>query len=294
MSKTTKKKLKDALVGWAFVLPSFAILTVFILIPIVMSVYFSFTEYNVLTPPTWVGLQNYKTMFADTLVQTSIKNTLVYTVITVPLQTIISLVIAALIAEKFQNLYGRACKSALFVPVISSAVLVGTIWSMLYSTDSGILNMVLNFFGLDSVNWLGQRSTALICVCVVAIWKNIGYFLVIYYAGLMDVPRSYYEAAEVDGATQLQRFRYITLPCIKPITYLIVTLGIIWSFQVFDLVYSMTSGGPGNATQTLVLTIYQKGFREYKMGYASAIAILLFVIILVINNVQKLFFKDDE
>ncbi|MDO4293266.1 MAG: sugar ABC transporter permease [Eubacteriales bacterium] len=294
MNRVRKKRLKDNLVGWAFVLPSFLILLVFTLIPIVMSVYYSFTEYNVLEPAKWVGLSNYIRLFSDRVVVSSMKNTFFYTLLTVPLQTILSLVIGALIAERFQNTFGRACKGAMFVPVISSSVLVGTIWTMLFATDNGIINGILGAVGIDKINWLGQRSTALLCVCVVAVWKNVGYFLVIYFAGLMNVPQSYYEAAEVDGATRLQRFFHITLPCIKPITYLVVTLGIIWSFQVFDLVYSMTSGGPGNATSTLVLTIYQKGFREYRMGYASAIAIVLFLFILLVNRIQRMFFREKE
>ena len=144
----------------------------------------------------------------------------------------------------------------MFIPVIASAVTAGTIWRIILSTDGGILNNILGVFGIDPVNWLGSTSTSLVSICIVAVWKNVGYFLVIYYAGIMGIPRDLYEAARVDGATTIQQFTKITLPMLKPITYLVVTLGIIWSFQVFDLSYQMTGGGPGHSSVTLVMSIY--------------------------------------
>ena len=158
----------------------------------------------------------------------------------------------------------------------------------------GLLNSILNFLHIDSVNWLGSTKTALISICIVAIWKNVGYFLVIYYAGIMGISRDLYEAAKVDGATSIQQFFKITMPMLKPITYLVVTLGIIWSFQVFDLSYLMTGGGPGRSTVTLVMGIYNAAFKQYKMGYACAMAMLLLAIILVINLIENLFFKEKE
>lgn len=289
-----KKQQKEALAGWIYILPSFLIVLGFVAIPICMSVYFSFTDYNVLAKPNWVGLSNYATMIKDIYVQASLKNTILYTLITVPFQTFFAMLIGTILAEKFRGRFGNAVKSALFVPVISSSILVGTLWTLLLATDNGAINSILGVFGIPNVNWLGQTSTSLISVCMVAIWKNVGYFLVIFYAGIMDIPRSYYEAAEVDGATKLQQFFKITLPCLKPITYLVVTLGVIWSFQVFDIVYAMTQGGPGSSTRTLVYTIYFAAFREYRMGYASAIAVMLFALILIFNGIQKLFFKDED
>ena len=176
-------------------------------------------------------------------------------------------------------------------PVISSMVLVGTVWKFMLATEGGIINNILALVGIGKVNWLGRYNLALISVSIVAIWKNVGYFLVIYYAGLMDVPRSHYEAAKVDGASSLQQFFYITVPALKPITYLVVTLGTIWSFQVFDLVYTMTGGGPGTATITMVMSIYQSGFKQYKMGYASAMAFVLFLIVILISILQKKVFS---
>ena len=223
----------------------------------------------------------------------SLKNTVVFTVITVPLQTAGSLVLAAVIAELFHNKFGNFVKSSLFVPVIASAILVGTLWFTLLS-PRGVVNSIIHAFGLPSVNWLGGKLTSMLSVCIVSVWKNVGYFLVIYFAGIMDIPRSLYEAAEVDGANAFQRFFKITLPGLSSVTFLVVTLGTIWSFQVFDLVYTMTGGGPGTSTVTLVLTTYNAAFKEYNMGYASAVAMLMFVFVLAVSGLQKLLLKGGE
>ena len=288
--KSMKSKQKEALTGIAYVLPSFILIMVFSLIPIIMNVYFSFTKYNVMQPAQFVGLKNYARMLKDSYIWASLKNTAIFTLITVPVQTMLSLILAAVIAEQFRSRFGNFVKSSLFIPVIASAILVGTLWSILLS-PTGVVNLVLGFFGIPRINWLGGKSTSLISICITSIWKNVGYFLVIYYAGIMNIPRSLYEAAEVDGASPVQKFIYITLPGLSSVTFLVVTLGTIWSFQVFDLVYTMTGGGPGMSTVTLVLTIYNTAFKEYNMGYASAIALLMFVFVLLISFMQKLLLK---
>jgi multiple sugar transport system permease protein len=269
-----------------YILPSFILISIFSLIPIVMNVFFGFTRYNVMQPPQWIGLANWSRLLKDVYIGASLRNTVMYTLITVPVQTILSLVIAALIAEWFRKKYGEFLKGALFIPVLSSGILIGTIWTLLLGSR-GPVNIILQFLRLPTVNWLGGTFSALFSVAMTAVWKSTGYFLVIYYAGIMDIPVSLYEAARVDGATALQRFFYITLPSLRNITYLIVTLGTIWSFQVFDLVYTMTGGGPGMSTVTLVLTTYRVAFKEYNMGYASVIALLLFVLILLVSVIQR-------
>lgn len=247
-----------------------------------------------MAPPEFVGLENYKKVFQDSYVVDATKNTLLYVVMTVPVQTILALVFAAFLAYKMQNKVGGFLRSVMFIPVIASAITAGTIWRIIFNAEGGILNSLLGVFGIDSINWLGDTKTALLSICIVAIWKNVGYFLVIYYAGIMGISRDLYEAAKVDGASSIQQFFKITMPMLKPITYLVVTLGIIWSFQVFDLSYLMTGGGPGHSTVTLVMGIYNAAFKQYKMGYACAMAMLLLVIILIINTVENLFFKEKE
>ena len=293
-SDPVSRKKKEALQGIIYVLPSFILIMAFCIIPIFMSGYFSFTSYNIMTPPKFVGLENYEKVFQDGYVADAAKNTLLYVLMTVPAQTILSLVFAAFLAYKMQNKTGGFLRSVMFIPVIASAVTAGTIWRIILNTEGGLLNNILNFFHLDSVNWLGSTKTALISICIVAVWKNVGYFLVIYYAGIMGISKDLYEAAKVDGATSIQQFFKITQPMLKPITYLVVTLGIIWSFQVFDLAYLMTGGGPGRATVTLVMGIYNAAFKQYKMGYACAMAMLLLLIVVIINVIENLFFKERK
>ena len=293
-SDPVSRKKKEALQGIIYVLPSFILIMAFCIIPIFMSGYFSFTSYNIMTPPKFVGLENYEKVFQDGYVADAAKNTLLYVLMTVPAQTILSLVFAAFLAYKMQNKTGGFLRSVMFIPVIASAVTAGTIWRIILNTEGGLLNNILNFFHLDSVNWLGSTKTALISICIVAVWKNVGYFLVIYYAGIMGISKDLYEAAKVDGATSIQQFFKITLPMLKPITYLVVTLVIIWSFQVFDLAYLMTGGGPGRATVTLVMGIYNAAFKQYKMGYACAMAMLLLLIVVIINVIENLFFKERK
>ena len=280
------RKTKEAVQGVIYILPSFVLILIFCIVPIFMSGFFSFTDYNIMNAPEFVGLDNYKKMLQDSYVRDAAKNTLLYVVMTVPVQTLLALTLAAFLAEKM--------RSVMFIPVIASAVTAGTIWRIILNTDGGFLNNILNFFHISSVNWLGSTQTSLLSICIVAVWKNVGYFLVIYYAGIMGIQKELYEAAKVDGATSIQQFTKITLPILKPITYLVVTLGIIWSFQVFDLAYLMTGGGPGHSSVTLVMGIYNAAFKQYKMGYACAMAMFLLIMIIIINVIEDLFFKEKR
>lgn len=290
----TRKKLKwSSVSGYLFILPSLILLLLFHVIPIFMTAGYSLTEYNVLQPPQFIGLQNYRQLLDDPYITSSLINTGIYTIVVVPIQTLLSMVIAYLLARTYRTRFGSFVRSALFIPVITSMVLTAAVWRLLLSGNpEGVINSIVGIFGIGPINWLGERWPALFAVCLIAIWKNVGYFMVIFYAGMMDIPNSLYEAARVDGAGNVRQFFSITLPLLKPITYLVVTLGTIWSFQVFDLVYTLTGGGPGRATMTLVLTIYNSAFKDYKMGYASAVSMLLLVIVLFLSFLQKVAFRE--
>ena len=283
MKKNTGSDLGFCLL---YMLPSFILLMTFSIIPILMNIFLSFTSYNVIQRPQPVWFDNYLRMLKDPYIGASFKNTVLFTLIIVPCQTVISLLLAAIIAANFKKTFGNFVRSALFIPVIASSVLVGTLWSLLLSSY-GPINELLKIFGLPAVNWFGGKISSIIGISAATVWKHIGYFLVIFYAGILDIPASLYEAAKVDGANPIQTFFNITLPGLSKITYLIITLGTIWSFQIFDMVYTMTGGGPGLSTVTLVLTIYNTAFKEYNMGYASAIALLMFILVVVIQAVQK-------
>lgn len=273
--------------GVPYLVPSLSIMLVVVLAPIVMTVYFSFTSYSILEPGEFVGLENYRNLVQDQAFLTSVRQTIIYTLIVVPLQTLLALVIAEVIAKRFRNAFGGFARSVLFVPVLSSLVVVGIVWRFLLDPQAGVVDSLFQFLGLEQPNWLGRPVLALVTVALVTVWKNVGYFLVIYYAAIMGIRGDLYEAAAIDGASHFQRFRHITVPSLRPVTFLVVVLGTIWSFQVFDLVYTMTGGGPGGSTMTIVLSIYQAGFQNYQMGYASALSVVLLAIVLVISLVQR-------
>ena len=288
------RQQKQAIYGAVYILPSFVLMLIFTFIPIGMTVYFSFTKYNLSQPAQWIGLENYSKLISNSYLHQSLINTVQYVAVTVPIQTILALVIAAFLSGSLRNRLGSLLRSTMFIPVVASMIASAAVWNVIYETNGGVLNQILEFFGLPGYNWLGRKDSALNAVAVVAIWKNVGYFLVIFYAGIMNIPVDVNEAALVDGATPVQRFFYITLPILKPITYMVVTLGIIWSFQVFDLVYKMTAGGPGRATYTVAYLIYSYAFQDKRIGYGAALAVCLLIVILVIHGLQNLLFRDKE
>jgi multiple sugar transport system permease protein len=285
---------KQAAIGMGYILPSFILMLTFNIIPIFMSLYYSFTKYSMAKPPEWIGLENYQKLLTNKTLIAAVGNTVRYTLMTVPLQTVLALLIAAFIADKLQNRYGSFLRSVIFVPVIISLIASASIWNLLYDANDGLINQLLVLLGAQKVNFLGGRDTALPSVAAVAVWKSTGYYMVIYYAGIMNVSQEVKEAAIVDGARPWQRFLYITLPILKPITYMVVTLGIIGSFQVFDLVYKMTGGGPGRATYTVAFMIYSYAFQDKRIGYASALAVMLLCVILLVHLVQTFVFNEKE
>lgn len=288
-----KRKTRESLTGIGFVTPSLALLLVFMLSRIVMVFYYSLTKYNGKASPEFIGFENYINLFKDPAMGYALRNSLIFTVVTVPILCVISLCLAAIIAQGFRNRFGSFVRSSLFIPVICSSTLVATVWYFMFSSDPhGAVNAILNIFGIEAVDWLGKEVTALLVICFVNIWKQIGYYLVIYYAAIMDIPRELFDASEVDGASKLQQFRFITLPSLKSITYLVLTLCTIDSFQVFDIAYTMTAGGPGFATTSLVYRVYVESFKNWKLGYGCAIACVMLVIIFALSLAQRLLFRE--
>ncbi|MDL2293902.1 sugar ABC transporter permease [Ruminococcaceae bacterium OttesenSCG-928-D13] len=285
---------RQAIYGMLYILPSFLIIMVFCIISIALAAYFSFTNYNLYNAPEFVGLNNYVNVFKSGTFYAALTNTVKYVIVVVPLQTILALLLAVFIAEKMRNRYGSFLRSVIFIPFIVSSIAASAVWKVIFKTKGGILNVALGLFGIDEVNWLGAKTLAFVCVCIVTIWKNVGYYMVIYYAGVMGISLEQKEAAIVDGANAWQRFWRITLPSLKPITYMIITLGVISSFQIFDIVYQLTGGGPGTSTITLAYMVYTYAFSNQKLGYASAIAMVLLVIVLLIHWIQNAFFKEKE
>lgn len=274
----------QARMAYLFLLPAIVGLAVFVFIPFLAAFYFSFTAYNVLSSPRWIGLANYQRLLESAVFWTALRNTAVYTLGTIPPKVAIALVLALLLNRRLRG--AAIFRTLFYLPVVTATVAVSVIWLWLFNPSAGLLNMALETVGLPPQRWLLDPQQALPSLMVVGTWKWVGYSMVIYLAGLQGIPETLYEAADLDGARGWSKFRYITLPLLKPATFFIVVTTAIGSFQVFEQIYVMTQGGPGTATTTVVYEIYEEAFQRFNMGYASAMAFVLFVIILALTAVN--------
>lgn len=269
-------------VPYLFIAPAFTLFMIYLIIPLLQAFIMSFYDWNI-AKRDFTGLTNYKNLLQDKLFLTTIINTLVYTM-AVPFKTVLALGLAAMLGSvrKFQGFY----RGTLFFPCILSGVVVGLIWQMMFSVDSGFINMILSFFGL-SQKWLIESEHAMWVLWIVGTWQGLGSNLILFLAGIKGISSELYEAAAMDGASGWKSFIYITIPCLKPVTVFVVTMLIIGSFKIFDLAYIMTGGGPGDSTRTLVQFIYDTAFERFKMGYASAAAYIFFLILIILTLLQK-------
>lgn len=278
-----------------FILPAFVIFSVFIVIPMLSSFYYSFTDWNGLNPDVHtVGFKNYKTLIHDSEVWISLKNTLYFAILVTILQNVISLVLAMLVDGT--NWIFRFLRVLYLIPALLSALAIGYIWSYLYNPVFGIINTVLTDMGLSNwtQDWLGDPKWSMLSVVFTNIWQWTGLSLVIYLAGLQAIPADMYEAADIDGASKWKRFVHITFPLIAPSFTINILISIIGSFKVFDIIYVMTKGGPGTATESLAILLYKKAFNFNEMGYGTAIAVVMFLIILVISIIQLTILRRRE
>lgn len=277
---------EEARSAWLFLLPSFLLFLVFVLLPVLAAFGISFAHWDLFTPPKWAGLDNYRQLiFEDKLFHKVLGNTVWYVIGTVPVQMILAFFIALLLNR---GVWGQnALRVIYFLPVVSSTVAVALIWSWIFNSNFGVLNLLLSKVGIqDLPKWLNSSQWALPALIIVAIWQGLGYSMVLFLAGLQGISREAYEAGEIDGAVGWRKHRYITLPLLSPTTFFVTIVSLIGSFQVFDLAFVMTQGGPANATNTIVYYVYQNAFQFYRMGYASAAAMILFAIILALTLFQ--------
>ena len=249
----------------------------------------SFTDFNFKTSH-FVGFQNYIAIFQDELFLKSIMNTIWYSILTIIPSMIFPLLLAVLLNIK---VFGRgAFRTVFYLPHILSMVAVAMAWSYMYNTQAGIINKALNSIGLSSVGWLSDSHVAMVSVALMSVWASLGYYTLLYLSGLQGIPGHLYEAASIDGANGVQQFFYITIPSLRPTIFFIFVMACIASFEVFGQVYILTNGGPLNATTTIAHQVYLNGFQYYKMGYASAEAIILLLIILTITVINMKFGGD--
>lgn len=286
-----KRSRKKNLTGWLFITPALLCFGFFMLIPAIMAVFMSFTSYNVFTPMKFIGLENYARAFLDTYFLIALKNICLYVVLFVPAVVVLSFLLAVLLNNKVHGM--KAFRVMFYLPCLTSAVASAIVFKWLMNPAEGLLNNILNKIGLPSLAWLNDSRTAMVSIVVICVWSSLASNIMIYLAALQNVPESVYESARLDGANAFQNMTRITLPLVAPTTFFVLTMALIGSFQVFDQIYVLTSGGPAHATTVPMYLVYTNAFKESQMGYACAQAMILFVVIMVVTLVQQKFNKES-
>lgn len=284
-SSSSHQKCIEALWGYIFILPMVLGFLIFLLGPVLYSFARSFTNWSLADEIDFVGLKNYIKLFTrDTSFMRSLKNTLVFTLWYAPLKVVLGLALAILLFRKIKGV--SLFRTILFTPVVVTHVVWGIVWKLIFSTSNGIVNQMLGFFGIESINWLYDKHYAMMVVIIVCVLKNLGMNMVLFLAALQDISPVYYEAGMIDGANSRQAFWKITLPLLTPSIFMVTLMTFIDSLKVFTSIYVITGGGPAKSTYVLVYYLYQQAFGNYQFGYASAIAVVLFVIIMAFTMLQ--------
>ncbi len=284
--KPMKKERRNTLIAYSFIAPNFIGFCIFTLVPMVFAIALAFCSWDGVNAIEFVGIQNFIDLVSDKTFLAAFKNTIVYSLAVVPLTLVCALGLAVLLNQpiKGRNFF----RTVAFFPYVASLVAVAAVWNMIFSPSMGPVNMILSALGVENLpRWAAGKETAMLTVILFSVWKNMGYYMVMYLAGLQGTNPELEEAAELDGANRWQVFWHITLPQLRPTTFLVVVTLTIASFKVYDQMYMITQGGPGNATITLVYYIYNVAFvNTPKYGYASAVAMVLFVLVLIVTIIQ--------
>jgi len=276
-------------------IPTILVIGTFVVLPIIYALFIAFHKVRILGELNYrfIGLKSFFRMVDDERVWIALKNTAEYVSVVVPIQTILALGLALILNSqiKGKNLF----RIIFFLPTVTSSAVLTLIFMWIYNSN-GLFNNILAFLGLPTYNWIGDPMVALKSIMLMNIWSTAPFYMVIYLAALQDIPVSLYEAARIDGANRFDQFISITLPLLKPVTFFIVVMGVIGTFQLFDqsYIFSAGSGGPNNSTLTVVLLIYQYAFKNLDMGYAAALALMLASIIMVVTLIQRYLFKEDN
>jgi ABC-type sugar transport system permease subunit len=288
-----RRTLRPILTGWSFILPNFLGFALLTLVPMVFGLALSFMEWSPWGDPEWVGFANFDRMFHNPTFWIALGNTAYYAVGHIPLTIAVSLGLALLLNRALKGL--GFFRTALFLPYVASLVAVAVVWNMLFNPTSGPVNQFLQSFGVtDPPGWTASTTWAMPAVIVASVWRDMGYYMVLFLAGLQTIPPELHEAATVDGANAWQRFWNITLPALRPTTFFVLVMCTVASFKVFDLIIVMTDGGPGRSTKVLSQLIYEEGIREGRFGYASAISLVLFVLVAGFTTIQFLLQRRRE
>jgi multiple sugar transport system permease protein len=280
------RRRREAISGYLFVGPSIIGFLVFVLGPLVAVIYFSFTRYDAISPPQFRGLANYQRLFTDDRLRQVYLNTIIYVVAAVVFINALALVLAVVINQRLPKGLTTVFRSVYFFPSLVSLVYISLIWQALFQRDTGLVNYYLHTVGGQPVNWLNSTSMSRWTVVIVDTWRNIGFAMLIYVAALQDVPKELEEAAQLDGAGAVTMFRRITVPMISQAIFFNVTITVIGAFQIYESVIVLTNGGPGDSTRSVVMYLAEQAFSNFQIGYASAIAVTLFLIILAATLIQ--------
>ena len=286
MKKIGKSKVrrKEILAGYLFLIPAALCLLVWTIIPLISSFVYSLTDYDILNAPTFIGIDNYIHLAADQDWISAVKRTFLFVIMYVPSMYVISLASAELV--RHLKVLKGFFRTAYFLPVVVSAVAAGAIFKLIMNTKMGMINKALDAVGIGKINFLGSPKNALFSCVLLAIWLGFGYNMIIFLAGLQDIPKEYYEAAALDGASSTQQFRYITFPALGRTSVFVLTMCFIDSFQTYDVIKMLTDGGPSKSTTLVIQRIYTYAFQHYRMGYACAATVILFFIIFLVTMIQ--------
>ena len=275
----------DGFWGTVFILPFMAGITVFLLIPLISSIVLSFTSFNIIEPPRFSGLNNYIDLVTkQEMFRKSFVNSLLFAAGLVPLNVTLALFCAVLLNRITTGATFFRC--VYFLPVITSEIVFAIVWMWIWNYDYGLLNYLLKFSGIPAQDWLGDEKWAMLSVIITRVLKNLGMNVVILLAALQSIPAMYYEAAELDGANGLDKFRHVTIPELGPVLFMTVMVTVIGAFKVFAQIYAMTDGGPAGATNVMMLYLYRLGFKELEYGKASAVGVIIFAVVLILTLVQ--------
>jgi multiple sugar transport system permease protein len=277
---------REALWGFLFILPTYLGFAIFILGPVVAVAGMSFTKFDVLTGAEFTGLTNYVRLLSDERLRNVYTNTFVFTIFAVFFNVSIGLALAVLLNRRLPRLLRNFFRSVYFFPLLIAHTYVAVIWQFLYQRDTGVINYYLSLVGIASISWLGSAAWVLPSVIIMDVWKNTGFAMIIFLAGLQNIPKDYYEAARLDGANAVQLFLRITFPLLSPTIFFVLVIFMIGAIQVFDTIIVLTGGGPGDASKSVVIYIYEQAFQNFDLGYASTVAMTLFVVILIFTLLQ--------
>lgn len=285
-NKLRRNTIQELFAGYLFILPAFLALLIFLIIPIIASFVLVFMRYDILTPPEWAGTANLRLLLNDNRMLLTYWNTLRFVFFATLINNVLGLLLAMGVNRAMPGVLRYLLRTALFFPVLTTTASLALVWRFLLAQDRGVINYLLQQIGLSSVPWLASSSWAMVSVVLFDVWRACGFLMVLYLAGLQGISESLYEAARIDGANRWQLFRHITLPLITPTAFFAVIISLLGAAQVFDNVWVLTSGGPGDATRLIVLYIYEIGFKRFEMGYAAAVSLTLFAVLILMTLLQ--------